>query len=307
MVSQAKTPRRRKDPQYTRFRYSKRIKHPHKIPNTWKIFRTSLEPLYKNWKLFGGIMLVYIILSLVLVRGFASTTNVAEMKALLDSVFEGAGGQVTSSATIFGMLLGSGGGATEAAGIYQSVLLVVMSLAFIWALRSVQGEKAKKLRLRDSFYKGMYPLVPFLLVSFVIGLQLIPFAVGATLYGIVVGNGLAITVVEQIVWLAGFVILCIISLYLIAPSIMALFVVTLPNMDPLKALRSAKKLTKHRRWTVLRKEVALPFFILILMAAIMLPFIVWFAAIAEWVYFVVSLLILPVILSYLYALYRELL
>jgi hypothetical protein len=182
-----------------------------------------------------------------------------------------------------------------------------MALTFIWVLRSSQAENPQKIRLKDGFYKGMYALVPFLLVIMVIALQLIPLLVGASLYSIVVSNGLAVSGLEQFVWGAGFFILAVWSLYMIAPSVLALFIVTLPDMTPIKALKASRKLVQYRRWTVLRKELFLPVIIIVLLGLLTLPIILWATVLAEWVYFALSLVVLPVTLSYLYTLYRELL
>ena len=45
-------------------------------------------------------------------------------------------------------------------------------------------------RVRDAYYRGMFPLVPFVLVLALIGLQLLPLVIGATLYNIAVTNGI---------------------------------------------------------------------------------------------------------------------
>jgi len=94
---------------------------------------------------------------------------------------------------------------------------------------------------------------------------------------------------------------------LISASIFALYIVALPEMTPIKALRSASALVKNRRWSVMRKLLWIPLVFSVLAAVIMLPIIVVAAPLAPWVYFVLSILALLALHSYLYTLYRELL
>lgn len=303
----AKQPRRRKAPQYKRFRYSKRIKHPTKLSSGWKIFKRSLRPFRKQWKLFLILIAIYAVLNALLVHGLANSSNLPALKNVFDSLGQGAGTQLTVGFTLFGVLVGSSGGNSEAAGIYQSVLLIIMSLVFLWVLRSIGPEGDKKVAVKDGFYKGMYPVIPFLLVAVLIVIQLIPLIVGASLYGIVVSNGLAVSGLEQLLWGVVFGLLALWSLYMIAPTFMALFVVTLPNMTPLKAYRSARKMARYRRWTLLRKELFLPLIVIILLAIVLVPLILWLTPAAEWVYLVLNVTVLPISISYLYTLYRELL
>jgi len=185
------------------------------------------------------------------------------------------------------------------------MLLIIVSLATIWALRQVYNNNA--IRVRDSFYKGVYPLVPFILVLLVIGLQLLPLLIGGTLYSIVISSGIAVGLLQELLWALLFLGFALISLYLLSSSLFALYIVTLPEMTPFKALRSARDLVRHRRWLVLRKILFLPLILLILAAVILVPLLVIVTPIASWIFLLLSLASLVVVHSYGYALYRELL
>jgi DNA-binding helix-hairpin-helix protein with protein kinase domain len=102
-------------------------------------------------------------------------------------------------------------------------------------------------------------------------------------------------------------LLVLLSLYMVSSSLFALYIVALPDMTPMRALRSARQLALHRRWTILRKILFLPFSLLLLSGLIMLPFIVLVPAIAAWVFLILSLFGWIVALTYMYLLYRELL
>ncbi len=302
------THNRRLDPgQYKSFHLQKRIKHSKpKLNSAFRIFRNSVKLIGKNWKLFGSISLVYLLLTIGLVQGFGSSAEMQELKTTLQTFFGGAGGQLAIGLTLFSELLKSTGTTpSELAGAYQSMLLVIMSLALIWALRQVLAKE--KISLRDVFYRGMYPLIPFLLVLGVISLELLIMAAGNYIYSSVVANGLATTLVEKIIWLIVTFLLVVLSLYLITSSVFAMYIVTLPDMRPMQALRSARELVRYRRLIIMRKILFLPFILIITMALITIPIILFLTPIAEGVFFILTIFGLTIIHSYMYHLYRELL
>jgi hypothetical protein len=298
-------PRRLKQPTYKSFKLQKRIKHPIRVPNVFKLTKQAVSVIWQHKKLFVGITIVYGLLNLVLVRGFAGGTDLSSLKQTFDEVFTGNFGSLASGLGVFVTLLSSSGNASsDTAGAYQTFIGIIASLAVIWGLRQVMAGSVVK--IKDTYYKGMYPLVPFILVILVIGLQLIPLFAGISLYTLVVNNGIAVGA-AQLVWLIFCLLLATLSFYMLASSLFALYIVTLPGMTPIRALRSARGLVRYRRWTVIRKILWLPLLLLLVAAVIMLPIIIWLTAVAQWVFFILSMFALLAVHSYMYALYRELL
>ncbi len=299
--------RRLKRPEYRSLRLSKRIKHPSpNLPNVLKLLRASLQRLGTSKRLFIGIILVYGLLTIVLVKGFSGSLNVPQLKSSLQSLFQGKWSQLSVGLSLFGLLLGSvGSGTSPTAGLYQSILILIFSLVFIWSLRQVQA--GHKIGLRDAFYKSLYPLIPFLLVLLVVGLQLLPLLIGGSVYNLVLTNGIAVSALERVIWALLFFGLALLSLYMLSSSLFALYIVTLPDMTPLRALRSARELVRYRRWTVLRKIIFLPIGLLLLGAIIVVPLILVLTVAAQWIFFVCTMIALAVVHSYMYNLYRELL
>ena len=276
------------------------------LPNVWQLTQTTAKTLWRNKKLFIGLTLVYGLLNLVLVQGLSSNTDISSLKHQLSQVFSGHLGSVGSSLSVFVVLVDSAGNSSSpTAGVYQLVLALIASLAVIWALRQLLA--GRQLRIRDAYYRGMYPLIPFILVLMVVGLQLIPLLVGSTLYAVVTTNGIAVTVIEKLIWLFVFGVLALWTLYMLSSSLFALYIVTLPDMTPLKALRSARELVRHRRWTVLRKILWLPLALLLIAAVLMVPIIIWLTPLAQWLFFVLTMFVLVAVHGYMYTLYRELL
>ena len=261
--------------------------------------------LWGNKRLFIGITLIYAVLNLVLVQGLSNNTDITSLKATLQDAF-GAGSAFTASLTVFAVLISSSGSAASGTGgAYQLFLIILVSLAIIWALRELLA--GGRIRVRDAYYRGMYPLVPFILVLVVIGIQLIPLVLGATIYNIVISNGIAVIAAEKFLWAMLFGLLSLLSIYMISSSAFALYIVTLPDMTPLKALRSARALVRFRRWTVLRKILILPIILFIITTTIMLPIILVATVIAQWTFYLLTMFAAVATHTYLYSLYRELL
>lgn len=281
-------------------------KHHVALPNVWRLSRQAAAALWNHKKLFIGLTIIYGLLNLVLVQGLASNTDVSGLKNEFNQVFKGNLGQVATSLSIFATLVGSAGnGSSDTAGAYQLFLVLLASLAIIWALRQTQAGAV--IRVRDAYYKGIYPLVPFILVLLVIGLQLLPLIIGTGLYSLVITNGIATVAAEKICWALLAILLALLSFYMISSSLFALYIVTLPDMTPMKALRSARELVRFRRWTVLRKVLFLPVALLVAAAIIMVPIIIFLTPVAQWVFFILTMLALVAVHSYMYSLYRELL
>lgn len=277
-----------------------------KLPSAWQLTRQSALLLWGHRNLFLGITLVYGLLTLVLVQGVAGGTNVQDVKSALQQAAVGQwAGLSIGLGTFVSLLSSSGNTSSNTAGAYQLFIVLVSSLAVIWALRQVLA--GATVRVRDAYYRGVYPLVPFILVLCVVGLQLLPLVVGTSLYSLVVTNGIAVHFVEQLFWGLLAVGLTALSLYWICSSLFALYIVTLPDMTPMKALRSARGLVRNRRFIIIRKLLWLPFLLFVAAAVIMLPIIAWLTPLAQWVFFLLTMLALAAIHAYMYTLYRELL
>jgi polyferredoxin len=146
-----------------------------------------------------------------------------------------------------------------------------------------------------------------LVVLLVIGLQFIPLGVSSWLFNVTLVSGLAVTAAEQVMWSILCFLLALLSIYMVSSSVFALYVSTLPDMTPMKALRSTRELVKNRRWEVLRKVLYLPLVLLIAGAIITVPVILFLTPLAEWVFFILSMAALAITHSYIYSLYRKLL
>ena len=280
------------------------IKHA-ELPSVIVVLKNSLNILRKYWKTFLIVTIVYALLYIVFVRGLSGGLDLSSIRQSLDR--DKGTTSVSTGISLFAYLVGNSTTTQSSsvnAGVYQTVLLIIVSLALIWTLR--QSYNNNKVRARDAFYKGMYPVIPFILILIVVGLELIPLLIGASIYSVVTNNGISVGDLQTTFWGIGFAVLCLISLYPITSSIFALYIVTLPDMTPMKALRSARQLVKRRRLLVMRKILFLPLVIIIAALVIMVPVVLVVTIAASWIFLILSFLCIVFIHSYLYALYREL-
>lgn len=282
---------------------NKRQEKSAKLANVWDLTLMCLKLLWRYRWLYIGILLIYGIVNLVVARGFSVGSDPTSLKNTLDSLFPGSFQQVIGSVALFSIML-SNAGTTAGIG-YEVVFLLFVSLALIWALRNTSN--GSSIKIRDAYYRGMYPIIPFMIVILVMFLEMLPMVGGISLYLYAVGYHIAVTALEQILFIVIALALSVLSLYWLCSSIMAMYIVTLPDMAPMKALRSAKKLVKGRRLAVLLRVIYLPIAMLVAALVIMIPAIIFISHLSQWVLLLLSLVFVAIFHSYLYNLYRELL
>ena len=280
---------------------------PHKpLPKARVLLSASLQRLAQSKRAVAGIVTIYGIGVVLLVRGFSATQDFVTLRTLLDSLMTGAFGKAQSVALQLTILFGgSGSSNTPNGGVYQTILLVVCSLALIWVFRQAQAKKP--VGTKRAFYLGMYPLIPFLFVLLIMGVQLLPMTIGSYLYSTLMTTGIAVHAWEKLLAFAVFAALALWSLRMLTGSMFAMYIVTLPDMTPLRAVRSAKHLVAGRRLLIWRKLLLLPLVILVGSSILVLPFLLFLTPVVVWVFFIISTLWFALIHSYLYTLYRELL
>lgn len=278
---------------------------PVSLMNVWQITKAASSVIWQHRVLFIGITVVYGFLNVLLAQGLAHGNDITTLKNSLNEAFSGNFGSIATGLSIFVVLIGTAGNtSSQTAGAYQTMLSLIASLAIIWSLRQVLAGNLP--RIRDSFYQGMYPLIPFILVLSVIALQLIPLLIGSTIYAMVINNGIAVHLIEKIVWFAIFAGLAAVSLYMISASLFAIYIVTLPGMTPIKSLKTARELVAGRRLRVLLKIISMPIILIVAAAIVMLPIIIILTPLSQYVFFLLTMFSLVAIHAYMYTLYRNL-
>jgi len=298
--------RRLKTPKYKSFRLQKRIKSTAaQLPSSWQLWKEAWNTIKTHKRFFAVYAVIYGALTYVFVTSSSTRLNVVELK---DTLSQG-GSAVGNNLAVFTALLGTGTGEGGSSGLYQAILVIIFSLAIIFGLRHMYSDdkKLQNISAKQALYTGMTPLIPFVLVLLVIGVQLLPFSIGSSVYTSIMNNGLAVTGVEKVFWSLLLALLGLLSAYLVTSSFFALYIVTLPNMTPVKALRTARGLVRHRRLHILRKLLLFILAVIVILGFIIIPIIALLPSVAATVYFVATIALLPVAHCYAYAVYRKML
>lgn len=301
----AKAPRARKlTRKQAKAKAKKEVAQRKALPGSFKLTRRVLGIFKRNWKTLGGIVVVYLLLNILFASGISNISGSFDnIKADLDlkggrNLWRAAGG--------FTSLVGSAGSSGSSTGsVLQTVLFIMESLVIIWALRHLLSGQA--VRVKHAYYRAMTPLVPFLLVLLVIIIQLLPLTLGGVLLSAITGSVFGNNGFADVISLIVFLLLAGWSIYMVSASIFAAYIVTLPDMEPRQALRSAKDLVRFRRLVVIRKVLFMPILITIVMGLIIVPLIILLPAVVPAVFYVLSMLAILFVHTYLYSLYRELL
>lgn len=288
----------------SRAKAKKNVKAKQPLPGSFRLSWRVALIFRQHWRTLGGIVLVYLLLNIIFASGISNASTA--FSTIKDDLQASGGYNLWHAAGGFASLVGSAGASGSSTGsTLQSVLFVIESLVIIWTLRHLLS--GQQMPVKQAYYRSMTPLIPFLLVIFVIIIQLLPVTIGATVFAAIATSVFPGTAVASVFSAIAFILLAGWSLYMVCSSIFALYIVTLPDMQPRQALRSARDLVSYRRLAVIRKVLFLPIFVLIVMGLVVVPLIIFASAIVPAVFYILSMLAILFIHTYLYSLYRGML
>lgn len=276
------------------------------LPSLKSVVIEPAKFILNSKKIFFGISILYSVLLFIFIKGFGFGFSLEATKSQLDEFFLGSLGKFDESVTLFSELLSSYGSTTDAAtGVYQFFLTIFMILALIYLCREIMANKQTS--VKDAFYKGMYPIIPFILVLIVVAIQTLPLVVGNFFLTTVITNGLISTMFERIVWYGVFILLASATVYMITSSIFALIISTLHDVTPFQALRSANKLVAKRRLKIILRFFILFVFTFLGIALLFFPLVLLSPLVAELLFLLVGSLSIAYLVAGAYNIYRQLL
>ncbi len=290
------------------------------MPGYWSFTNHVRKVLWKNWRLFGGLVLVYMVATIIISGFGAQETYSTLAQALKDGsgdLFKGNFGAVSQA----GLLLlstvttGLSPNLTQAQSVLGGLALFFAWLAVIWLLRNTLA--GHNPRLRDGLYNSGSPVLSTIAVGFIITLQLLPAAIAVILYSSAQVSGLMEGGASAMLIWAGVTLLGLLSVYWVTSSFIALVIVTLPGMYPMHAIRSAGDLVVGRRLRVLYRMAWLLVIVAVTWALVIIPIILfddWIKSVVpaiNWlplvplVIIAMSSVTLVYVASYIYLLYRR--
>ena len=291
-----------------------------KLPGYWSFTAFVVRTLWSNKKLFLGLVVVYMVVTIVIsgVGSQGAYANLAQtLKDSSGDLFKGNFGSVGQAGLLLFTSVATGltPNITQAQSVIGGMATFFGWLASVWLLRNVLA--GHNPRLRDGLYNSGAPVLATIIVGFIVTLQLLPTAIGLIIYTAAQNSGLMDSgIAALLVWLA-VILLLLLTLYWLSSSLIALVIVTLPGMYPLRAIRAAGDVVIGRRLRVLYRLLWMTFVIILTWLIIMIPIILfddWVKKLVpaiNWLPLVpltiiaMSSLSLVFISSYIYLLYRR--
>ncbi len=285
---------------------SPKVVRRHKVlPSGWALLIESIALLRSQWKPFLGIVSVYTLATVILVTGLSIGSQYISARETIDQTLPNQNPLTSLAVEVFYLFGKSNSNSAPLSGIYQSILLTLGSLAIIWGLR--KAKKFQAFTVKEAFYKSTNQLLPFILVVAIMSIQLLPFSIMASIYNMAITNGVVVSGLEQLLFLVLLAISGFWSFRMITGTIFAPYIATLPDLEPIHAVRSASELVGGRRLILWRKFVFLMIALLVLVSLAITPFILLMPLLAPWAFLFLIGVALALSHAYLFVLYRELL
>lgn len=300
----AKTPKKFSD----RFR-RKKPSRPLNLPSYRSFTAYVCKMLWSHRKLFICLVLFYAIATAILVGLVAQ--DIGTLSDSLSEITSLSG--VGQTGLLFVTLVSNNFSPdlTEAQQIYTVLICLLTWLTTVWLLRNIMA--GHKVKLRDGLYNAAAPIISTFLVALVLLVQLLPAALGLIAYSAALSSGLLSGGIATVLFWLVFCLLILLSIYWITSTFIALVVVTLPGIYPLKAIRTANGIVSGRRLRIILRWLWMILCVVAAWVVILIPVILfdtWLQSatsfsIVSLVMLVLSSLTIVWVSSYIYLLYRK--
>lgn len=192
----------------------------------------------------------------------------------------------------------------DGANVWLLFLLILMSMTQIWMIRQIVVDGTRP-SIKQALYKGPAQIVPFAMMTLLALVQLIPFTAGLYLLESVIVFQIVVSAWEILLFVSIFVLLGAISYYWMVTSVVALYIVTLPDITPMTSWHTARNLVEGRRVIVARRLAP----VLILIGFVSYFFLlitpdVW--SLRYNTFWISLAIVMPLVHIYCYRLYRAL-
>ena len=272
----------------------------------------------KKW-LFLRLILVFI--ALVVIFGLMGRQDIYDQlyntldETAPESVFGGTFGGISKAGVILLTSVTSGLTPKMDSGqiIIASLLGLYIWLTTVWLLRKIVA--GKRVILRDGLYNAGSPILPTMLTLLILLIQMVPGALAALVAGAAWQSGLIEGGAFSMLTSVALVLIIVLSLYWMVSTFLALVVVTLPGMYPLRAIAIAGDLVIGRRLRLMYRIIWM--FLVIVSWWIVIPVILfdgWIKSIFSQISWIPTVPIFMLIMSiitivwvcvYIYLLYRK--
>lgn len=309
----------RKATPHRSFRLTRRSEIPAygKVKSWWRLCRESFHLIISERKKVLGIIGLFVPVGW-LVSGIYSQ-DFSNLKFTLSALSDDMTGGLEQAAVLFtGFFSVQSEGVSQDSLILLNVLVMLMWLSFIWITRYAFAKKDTT--LREALYTSGASFVPFMLLLLLLVIQALPAIGAALIFNNMTGTGFIQGVAETAVFSVLAVLLIVLSLYFMSGTVVAMQVAALPGMYPWRALKNARLMIAGRRFSIVRKLLALAATIFMAWAIIFTPVLLfdnnvcgdgascWSTmTILPLLYYILAGLTIAFSSTYIYIMYRSLL
>lgn len=277
-----------------------------KIPSAFKLMKKSLSMLHDLWPQMVGSTALLALFTLIFVSSSTTSVNFQQ----LHDVYKAYGLTTAELSSVVISQLSTLANVTPAANtvasVYQMIIFVLFSLAFIWAYRQYSSGH-KTFTTKDMFYSSTASVTQFVLVLAMLTVIIVPLLISFFLFNTLITGLIAVTGLQRLIVYILCGLLAYVSIRFILGWMFGIYISGLPQMTPIPAVKYGTKLVFGRRLVVLRKLVLFFVMLVMLLVALLVPCVLWAPILAPWVFFLFSVISLPLSHAFIYSLYKGLL
>lgn len=248
-----------------------------KVPGLMSHAMKTFQIIFKNWKLFGGLMLIITLFVIVFV-GIMSEDTYTQTQEIVDTAakdmsLENIGNYAKSGLLLLSTITSAGlsTNMTEVQQVFAVIAFLIVWLVTIYLVRHLlNGERPK---LRDGLFNSLSPLLSSVVVFAVACIQAIPILLVVITYSAAVATDFLATPFYALIYFIFAATMILLSCYLLSGTLIAMIAVTSPGLYPLRALQTASDLVASRRTRFVIRLIYLLFVIALIFIICMLPII----------------------------------
>ncbi len=283
----------------------------------------TFKIIFKNWKVFCGLIIVATIFVIFFV-GLMSEETYTETQEIVDTAAAdlslGSIGNYAKSGLLLMSTIASVGlssNMSEVQQVFAIATFLIIWLTTIYLVRHIMNNEHPK--LRDGLYNALTPLLSTFVVLLVAFIQMIPALLVVITYSAAVSTGFLDTPFYALIYFIFAATMILLSVYLISSSLIAMIAVTSPGLYPIRALQTASDLIAGRRTRFVVRIIYLVFVVVLIYILVMMPVIfidLWLKSIWGWLegiptvaffLFLTTCFVAVYVSAYLYLYYRRIL
>lgn len=257
--------------------YREDYKRDLQVPGLFAHAIATLKVIFRNWKIFLGLLIITIILNVILV-GLMNEATYRQFQEVLDETnIELAGGKISNVLKATLILIstittgGLSGDSSESATVFAVLIFLMVWLSTIYIVRHRFAKH--NIKLRDALYNSMTPLVSTFIVFLIILIQCIPLFILLIVYTTAISTDFLATPFYALVFFIFAAAMILLSGYLLSSSIIALVAVSAPGLYPLHAINTASDLMAGRRARFVIRLIFLLFALMFIWVVVTIPLI----------------------------------